>query len=116
MTIVKFRFTLQPFTFEFPRADIHELLSPDLLHQLIKGTFKDHLVTWINEYLIQEHGIARGSEIIDDIDRRYVSFIWRSIYSNWYVGSLLSLHSQACGDFQMDVISSSGPETTQKRS
>jgi Plavaka transposase len=66
---------LQPFTSEFPRADIHELLSPDLLHQLIKGTFKDHLVTWVNEYLIQEHGTARGTEIIDDIDRRYVPFI-----------------------------------------
>ena len=62
---------LQPFTSDFPRADIHELLSPDLLHQLIKGTFKDHLVSWINEYLVEEHGIVRGSEIIDDIDRRY---------------------------------------------
>ncbi|KAJ6617835.1 hypothetical protein B0H10DRAFT_2218222 [Mycena sp. CBHHK59/15] len=27
-----------PFTWTFPRADIHELLSPDLLHQVIKGT------------------------------------------------------------------------------
>ena len=67
--------TLQPFTFEFPRADIHELLTPDLLHQLIKGTFKDHLVAWINEYIILEHGTARGCEIIDDIDRRYVPVI-----------------------------------------
>ncbi|KAF8806485.1 hypothetical protein BYT27DRAFT_7224251 [Phlegmacium glaucopus] len=40
-----------PFTANFPRADIHELLTPDLLHQLIKGTFKDHLVTWVGEYL-----------------------------------------------------------------
>ncbi|KAF8881514.1 hypothetical protein CPB84DRAFT_1817258 [Gymnopilus junonius] len=37
---------IMPFTHGFPRADIHELLSPDLLHQIIKGTFKDHLVTW----------------------------------------------------------------------
>ncbi|KAF7288608.1 C2H2-type domain-containing protein [Mycena indigotica] len=36
-----------PFTHDFPRADIHEMLSPDLLHQLIKGTFKDHLVDWV---------------------------------------------------------------------
>ncbi|KAG1890562.1 uncharacterized protein F5891DRAFT_1131665 [Suillus fuscotomentosus] len=28
-----------PFTNYFPRADIHELLSPDILHQLIKGAF-----------------------------------------------------------------------------
>ncbi|PBK83662.1 hypothetical protein ARMGADRAFT_1048374 [Armillaria gallica] len=38
-----------PFTHGFPCTDIHKLLSPDLLHQVIKGTFKDHLVTWIEE-------------------------------------------------------------------
>ncbi|KAJ3760778.1 hypothetical protein EV360DRAFT_93378 [Lentinula raphanica] len=43
-----------PFTEEFPRADIHEMLSPDLLHQIIKGCFKDMLIEWI----------------LDDIDRR----------------------------------------------
>ncbi|KAJ7038606.1 hypothetical protein C8F04DRAFT_951033, partial [Mycena alexandri] len=37
------RSDIVPFTDGFPRADIHELLSVDLLHQLIKGTFKDHL-------------------------------------------------------------------------
>ncbi|KAF8815870.1 hypothetical protein BYT27DRAFT_7248786 [Phlegmacium glaucopus] len=36
-----------PFTHDFPRADIYEILTPDLLHQVIKGTFKDHLVTWV---------------------------------------------------------------------
>ncbi|KAH9978413.1 hypothetical protein BJV74DRAFT_879459 [Russula compacta] len=36
-----------PFMHAFPQADIHELLAPDLLHQLIKGTFKDHLVAWV---------------------------------------------------------------------
>ncbi|EIW82027.1 hypothetical protein CONPUDRAFT_89505 [Coniophora puteana RWD-64-598 SS2] len=35
------------FTHHFPRADIHKLLSPDLLHQVIKGTFKDHVILWI---------------------------------------------------------------------
>lgn len=59
-----------PFTFHFPRADIHEILTPDLLHQVIKGTFKDHLVTWVGEYLELEHGEARANEIMDDIDRR----------------------------------------------
>ncbi|KAL1740672.1 hypothetical protein HDZ31DRAFT_47033 [Schizophyllum fasciatum] len=59
-----------PFTHEFPRADIHDLLSPDLLHQVIKGTFKDHLVTWVYEYLLLVHGEARAKEIMDDIDRR----------------------------------------------
>ncbi|KAG2116276.1 hypothetical protein DEU56DRAFT_974984 [Suillus clintonianus] len=59
-----------PFTNDFPRADIHELLAPDLLHQIIKGTFKDHLVTWVGQYLEHVHGASRAAEILDDIDQR----------------------------------------------
>ncbi|KAF8808689.1 hypothetical protein BYT27DRAFT_7222819 [Phlegmacium glaucopus] len=44
-----------PFTHDFPQANIYEMLTPDLLHQLTKGTFKDHLVTWVGEYLSLEH-------------------------------------------------------------
>ncbi|KAH9028665.1 hypothetical protein EDB85DRAFT_1867717 [Lactarius pseudohatsudake] len=64
------RSDVMPFTHEFPRADIHELICPDLLHQVIKGTFKDHLVLWVGQYQIEEHGETRGLEIIQDIDRR----------------------------------------------
>ncbi|KAJ6474792.1 hypothetical protein C8R45DRAFT_1102943 [Mycena sanguinolenta] len=59
-----------PFTRDFPRADIHEMLSPDLLHQVIKGSFKDHLVTWVGEYISLAHGKAEAAEIMDEIDRR----------------------------------------------
>ncbi|KAI9438055.1 hypothetical protein H4582DRAFT_2111606 [Lactarius indigo] len=59
-----------PFAFDFPRADIYEMMSPDLLHQLIKGIFKDHLVTWVCRYLVAHHGIGRANAILDDIDRR----------------------------------------------
>ncbi|KAL6299565.1 hypothetical protein BKA93DRAFT_701330, partial [Sparassis latifolia] len=61
---------LQPFTNDFPRADIHELLSPDLLHQLIKGTFKDHLVDWVEQYLVITHGKQQAAVVLADIDRR----------------------------------------------
>jgi len=60
----------QPFTEDFPRADIHEMLSPDILHQLIKGTFQDHLVTWVKDYLVSEHGERQANKILGDIDRR----------------------------------------------
>ncbi|KAG1863920.1 hypothetical protein F4604DRAFT_1882154 [Suillus subluteus] len=61
---------LVPFTNDFPQADIHELLSFDLLHQLIKGAFKDHLVDWVVKYLKAAHGTRRAEEIMSDIDRR----------------------------------------------
>ncbi|KAJ6524384.1 hypothetical protein DFH09DRAFT_1286341 [Mycena vulgaris] len=59
-----------PFTQDFPRADIHEMISSDLLHQVIKGTFKDHLVTWVGEYLYLTHTKAVADGIMDEIDRR----------------------------------------------
>jgi hypothetical protein len=61
---------LQPYTTGFPRADIHELLAPDLLHQIIKGVFKDHLVDWVVEYIHKVHGKKRGDDILADIDKR----------------------------------------------
>jgi hypothetical protein len=65
---------LQPFTHDFPRANVYDMISPDMLHQLIKGVFKDHLVTWVCDYLHNEHGETRANAILDDIDRRYVTF------------------------------------------
>ncbi|KAG2029774.1 hypothetical protein BDR03DRAFT_936783 [Suillus americanus] len=61
---------LVPFTNDFPHTDIHELIAPDLLPQLIKGTFKDHLVEWVGKYLVHVHGKKEVEKIQDDIDRR----------------------------------------------
>jgi len=61
---------LVPFTNDFLRADIHELIAPDLLHQIIKGAFKDHLVEWVEKYLRRTHTDAHANEILDDIDWR----------------------------------------------
>ncbi|KAL4063996.1 hypothetical protein V8B97DRAFT_2026205 [Scleroderma yunnanense] len=52
---------IQLFINDFPCADICEMLSSDILHQLIKGRFKDHLVDWTNiEMILDEinHQIA----------------------------------------------------------
>src|SRR5882724_12102006 len=42
--------SFQPFMNTFPHADIHELLTLDLLHHLTKGAFKYHIVSWVNSY------------------------------------------------------------------
>ena len=38
--------------------------------------FKDHLVTWVNEYLYEAHGETGANAIIGDIDHRYVFFFF----------------------------------------
>lgn len=68
----------QPFTTYFPRANIHELLSPDVLHQLVKGSFKDHLVTWVVEYLEAQEN---GKELVAELDRRCVECLCRCFSS-----------------------------------
>ena len=56
----------------FLRVDIHELLTPDLLHQVIKGTYKDHLIQWVEDYLKIVHRPSKGKSILDEIDQWYV--------------------------------------------
>ncbi|TFK47766.1 hypothetical protein OE88DRAFT_1608853, partial [Heliocybe sulcata] len=50
-----------PFTSNVPCADIYELISPDILHQLIKGAFKDHLIEWVVECLKLQHSEAESN-------------------------------------------------------
>jgi hypothetical protein len=100
----------QPFTSDFPCGNIYKMISPDLLHQLIKGTFKDHLVTWICDYLVIQHGERRAGVILDDIDWQYVlpTAPYNGIIADW-LAELLQCHPfQVSVDFPMVGVSSSG--------
>jgi Plavaka transposase len=119
LSLLKAYFLPKPYTVDFPRADIYQLIAPDLLHQIIKGTFHDHLVTWVVEYIQAVHREKDANEILADIDRRWVQSIVRAVHmltAFAHEELPLHLHSQACGDFQTVEISSSGQVTMPKLS
>jgi hypothetical protein len=52
----------------FEHTEIYKLITPELLYQVIKGTFKDHLMSWVEGYLECKHGTTKAKKILDDID------------------------------------------------
>ncbi len=77
---------IDPFWRDLPHCDIFSCIMPDLLHQLHKGVFKDHTVSWSTDPRSME-----GSS--DELDRRFKAMPlhpslchfkrWISLVSQW---------------------------------
>ena len=87
---------LQLFTTDFPHTDIHEMILPNLLHQVIKGAFKDHLVMWVGDYLALTWGKCQANKILDDIDRQYITNFLFILASSSHTGTKEELLPYHC--------------------
>ncbi|KAI1782117.1 hypothetical protein LXA43DRAFT_906712, partial [Ganoderma leucocontextum] len=60
---------IEPFWRDLPNCNIFRALTPDIFHQLHKGIFKDHLVSWVTK------SIPNGK---NEIDRRFKAMVKHS--------------------------------------
>ncbi|OSD03873.1 hypothetical protein PYCCODRAFT_1365213 [Trametes coccinea BRFM310] len=77
---------LEPFWADLPHSNIFSALTPDILHQLHKGVFKDHLVNWATQAMEGES---------DEVDRRFKAMLKHSDLR--YFKNGISLVSQWTG-------------------
>jgi Plavaka transposase len=59
-----------PFTDGFDYSNIHEMIAPDILHQVSKMLYDD-LFEWIQKYLILKHPRVPLATIIRELDARF---------------------------------------------
>ena len=74
-----------PFTCDLTCADVHKPISSNLLHQAIKGMFKDHLVEWVGQYLQIIYEKAEAEQVMHEIDQRYISLLLIFIFLHFWV-------------------------------